>query len=96
MSQHVSCENCIRPIEYLPEIGWLHAEHPRYAHEPLGCGVAAPAELACPVCLAVCTRDNHRRVMRHLPPDGVSGEPWCEGSWQPGVDIRRALGATGE
>lgn len=34
--------NCIRPLHWVPDIGWLHGEVARYAHEEPGCGVAVP------------------------------------------------------
>lgn len=37
-----ACRNCRRPLAWVAGIGWLHEELPRYAHEPITCGFAAP------------------------------------------------------
>jgi hypothetical protein len=38
-----ACRNCRRPLVWLEGVGWLHAELPQYAHEPIGCDIAHPA-----------------------------------------------------
>lgn len=86
-----SCKNCIRPIAYVVEVGWVHDEIPEYAAEPIGCSVAAPAELRCPECEAVSVRTNHGLVVRHLPPGSSPGDEWCSGSWAPGEPIVGAV-----
>jgi hypothetical protein len=37
-----ACRNCRRPLHWVPDIGWLHGELPRYAHEEITCVVPYP------------------------------------------------------
>jgi len=47
---HNACQSCRRPIELIKNVGWLHAELPQYAAEPITCDRAVPVDPRCPHC----------------------------------------------